>query len=60
MEQHYNWQYEFMRPSVEEIVAAYTKIYGKDPLEEDLDDDDSDGDDSAGEESNPADEGDDV
>ena len=35
----HNWQYEFMRPSIEEIVAAYTKIYGKDPLEEDLDDD---------------------
>ena len=52
MEQHYNWQYEFMRPSIDEIVAAYTKIYGKDPLEEDLDDDDLDGDDSAGEESN--------
>ena len=25
---HYNWQYEFMRPSIEEIVEAYLKING--------------------------------
>ena len=25
---HYNWQYEFMRPSIAEIVEAYLKIYG--------------------------------
>ncbi|MDC0525959.1 hypothetical protein OAO87_03075 [bacterium] len=50
MEQHYNWQYEFMRPSIEEIVAAYTKIYGKEPLEEDVANK-SDGSDGDGEES---------
>lgn len=33
---HYNWQYDFMRPSIEEIVAAYLKIYGPDALEEDI------------------------
>ena len=25
---HYNWQYEFMRPTIKEIVDAYIKIYG--------------------------------
>ena len=33
---HYNWQYEFMRPSIEEIVAAYEKLHGSVPLEEDI------------------------
>ena len=33
---HYNNQYEFMRPTVEEIVVAYLKLHGTDPLEEDI------------------------
>ena len=52
---HYNWQYEFMRPTIEEIVAAYLKVYGREPKQEDLeeeeeedgDDDDDDDDDNA-------------
>ena len=33
---HYNWQYEFLRPSIEEVVAAYIKLHGSVPLEEDI------------------------
>ena len=33
---HYNLQYDWMRPSTEEIVDAYIKIYGKGALPEDL------------------------
>ena len=33
---HYNWQYEWMRPTIDEIVAAYIKMYGNDALEEDV------------------------
>ena len=33
---HYNWQYDFMRPTVEEIVATYIKLHGSHPLEEDI------------------------
>ena len=33
---HYNWQYEFMRPSIDEIVKAYLKVYGAEAREEDL------------------------
>jgi len=29
---HYNMRYDWMRPSTEEIVAAYIKTYGADPL----------------------------
>jgi len=52
---HYNWQYEFMRPTVEEIKAAYLKLHGADPLEEDIvpdidSDADEDDDNEAGEE----------
>ena len=36
---HYNWQYEFMRPSVEEIVAAYKVAHGVMPKEDDLEPD---------------------
>ena len=46
---HYNFQYEFMRPSIEEIVNAYLKLHGHVPLEDDLvesepEDGDEDGD----------------
>ena len=33
---HYNWQYEFMRPTIDEIVKAYVKAYGPEAREEDL------------------------
>ena len=33
---HYNWQYEWMRPSIEEIVKAYEDAYGREPLPDDL------------------------
>ena len=32
---HYNWQYEWMRPSNEEIVAAYKAAHGSEAMEED-------------------------
>ena len=32
---HYNMRYDWMRPSTEEIVAAYIKTYGADPHESD-------------------------
>ena len=38
---HYNWQYEFMRPTIDEIVKAYLKAFGSEPLEEDEDDPDT-------------------
>ena len=33
---HYNWKYDFMQPSIEEIVKSYVKVYGREPREEDL------------------------
>ena len=33
---HYNWQYEWMRPTIDEIVEAYTKMYGSEAREEDV------------------------
>eukprot|EP00966_Prymnesium_polylepis_P086278 1997305-Prymnesium_polylepis.2 len=33
---HYNMQYDFMRPTVDEIVEAYKKIYGSEPMPEDV------------------------
>ena len=51
---HYNWQYEFMRQTIAEIVAAYLKVYGPDARLDDLDSDSEDdyagGDESDGEE----------
>ena len=47
---HYNYQYTFMRPSNEEIVDAYMKLHGKEPLVEDIDEsepEDNDADDEA-------------
>ena len=48
---HYNWQYEFMQPTIEEIVAAYLKLHGPEPLEEDVadgEDEDEDEDEAEG------------
>ena len=42
---HYNWQYDFMRPSWKEIVDAYLQCYGREPREEDLDLSDEDNED---------------
>ena len=42
---HYNYQYEFMLPSVQEIVDTYIKIYGAEPTEEDEYESDGDGED---------------
>ena len=33
---HYNWQYEWMRPSIEEVVQAYIKVHGPNACEEDI------------------------
>lgn len=33
---HYNWQYDWMQPTTEEIVEAYVKTYGHEPLPDDL------------------------
>ena len=31
---HYNWQYEFLRPTVDAILMEYLKIHGKDVPED--------------------------
>ena len=36
---HYNMQYDFMRPSVQEIVEAYMHVHGKEALPEDVEED---------------------
>jgi hypothetical protein len=47
---HYNWQYDFMRPSIEEIVKTYIEVYGYEPQEDDLLEDSDDDGDEEGEE----------
>ena len=56
---HYNYQYDWLRPTLEEIVAAYQKLYGKEARLDDLavdgessdeEDEDEDEDDDEGEE----------
>ena len=37
---HENYQYECLRPTNKEIVAAYVQEHGKEPQEDDIDDDD--------------------
>ena len=40
----YDWQFEFLRPSIAEIVEEYVKVHSdKCPLEEDAADDEDDG-----------------
>ena len=49
---HYNWQYEWMRPLIEEIVKAYLQEYGLEARPEDNepdDDEEEQEEDSAGE-----------
>ena len=33
---HYNYKYDWLRPTLEEIVDAYTKLYGKESCESDI------------------------
>ena len=33
---HYNWQYEFMRPTIDEVVKAYLNEHGHEPEEDDM------------------------
>ena len=41
---HYNWQFEFLRPSIADIVKEYIKVHSdKSPLEEDAADGEADG-----------------
>ena len=34
-ELHYNYKYDWLRPTLEEIVAAYMKLYGKESHDSD-------------------------
>ena len=38
---HYNYKYDWLRPTLEEIVDAYTKLYGKESRESDIESDGS-------------------
>ena len=38
---HYNYKYDWLRPTLEEIVDAYTKLYGKELRESDIESDGS-------------------
>ena len=43
---HYNYKYDWLRPTLEEILKAYKKLYGREARTEDVGSEDS----SAGEE----------
>ena len=38
---HYNYKYDWLRPTLEEIVDSYTKLYGKESCESDIELDES-------------------
>jgi len=38
---HYNYKYDWLRPTLEEIVDTYTKLYGKESRESDIESDES-------------------
>ena len=38
---HYNYKYDWLRPTLEEIVDTYTKLYGKESRELDIESDGS-------------------
>jgi hypothetical protein len=40
---HYNYKYDRLRPTLEEIVSAYMKVYGKESRESDIESDGSSG-----------------
>ena len=33
---HYNWQYEWMQPTIDEIVKAYKSVHGSEAREDDV------------------------
>ena len=43
---HHNWQYDFLEPSDEEVVAAWTVLYGPEPRDSDAESDGSAGSDN--------------
>ena len=48
---HYNYKYDWLRPSLEEIIKAYKKLYGAEACNSDAESDDSSaGDEQEGEE----------
>eukprot|EP00966_Prymnesium_polylepis_P289937 6697210-Prymnesium_polylepis.2 len=47
---HYNYKYDWLRPTLDEIVAAYKKLYGKESRESDGESEDSSADEQAAEE----------
>ena len=44
-----NWKYDFMRPSIDEIVSTYVKRYGPEQKEDDLELDSSEEEEEEGE-----------
>ena len=50
---YYNYKYDWLRPTLEEIVDSYTKLYGKESRESDIGSDES----SAAEEVEPEEDG---
>ena len=38
---HYNYKYDWLRPTLEEIVDTYTELYGKESRESDIESDGS-------------------
>ena len=40
---HYNWGFDFLRPSIDEIVAEYKKMHGKEPPPEELEEEEGQG-----------------
>ena len=38
---HYNYKYDWLRPTLEEIVDTYTELYGKESRESDIESDES-------------------
>ena len=55
---HYNWAFDFLRPTVEEIVSEYQKVHGSQaPVEERVDDQEGQGEEGQGEEGQREDSG---
>ena len=40
---HYNYKYDWLRPTLEEIIKAYKKVYGKESRDSDAESDSSSG-----------------
>jgi hypothetical protein len=54
---HYNYKYDWLRPTLEEIITAYKKLYGKQARQEDVESDGSSSDGEEGEEEEGEEEG---